>query len=82
MINKSELISLETENIKEDFDYIVETITYVKLCLFLFVLMVVKVIIIQLIKTCSKIYKLHNETIIRRVTPTTLTTPTTSTVPI
>lgn len=74
MINetKIETVTKIAENLKkEDLQYILETITYLKLWLILFMLVVVKVILIKTIKTCKKIYIVHNERIIRQNGATT-----------
>lgn len=56
-----------TEIIKrEDFEYVIETITYVKLWLILFVLIIIKVILIKAIRACKRAYIVHNERIIRQ----------------
>lgn len=74
MINetKAEAIIKVSENIsKEDVEYIINTITYVKLWLVIFVLIVVKIILFKIAKTCKKAYTVHNERVIRKhnVTP-------------
>lgn len=74
MINetKAEAIIKITDNIKkEDFEYILETITYVKLCIILFVLTIIKIILIKAVKTCKRIYTVHSERIIRQHITTT-----------
>lgn len=74
MINetKAETIIKITDNIKkEDFENIIETITYVKLWLILFVLIVTKIILIKAVKICKKIYTVHNERVIRQHGTTT-----------
>lgn len=71
MINetKTETIIKVAENIKkEDFQYIYETIYYVKLWLILFVLIITKIILIKTVKICKKIYTVHKERIIRQHT--------------
>lgn len=50
---------------KEDFDQVIETINYVKLCLILFVLIVIKIILIKTVKICKRVYVIHNERVIR-----------------
>lgn len=57
---------------KEDFEFILETITYLKLWLILAVLIIVKIIIIKSVKKCKKFYTAHNERIIRQHSTTTL----------
>lgn len=61
----------DTDNIREDFDYIVETITYVKLWVILFVLIVIKIILFKTIKFCKRAYTVHNERVIRQHGTTT-----------
>lgn len=59
---------------KEDFEFILETITYVKIWLLLVVLIIIKIVITKTIKACKKLYTAHNERIIRENnTPTTET---------
>lgn len=55
---------------REDFEYVIETVTYVKLWIILFVLIITKIILIKTIKTCKKVYKVHNERVIRQHTET------------
>lgn len=55
---------------KEDFEHVTETITYVKLWLILFVLILIKIILIKTVKFCRKIYSVHNERVIRQHTKT------------
>lgn len=62
MLNNTKI---DTDNIKEDFEYIVETITYVKLWVILFVLIAIKIILFKTIKLCKRIYTVHNERVIR-----------------
>lgn len=75
MINdtKVETIIKVAENIKkEDFEYILETITYVKLWLILFVIIIIKITLIKVIDSCKKVYAVHRERIIRQHNETTI----------
>lgn len=56
---------------KEDFEFILETITYLKLWLILAVLIIVKIIIVKSVKRCKRIYTVHNERVIRQHTVAT-----------
>lgn len=68
---KTEATTKVSDSIKkEDFEHVTETITYVKLWLILFVLIVTKVILIKAVKLCRKIYTVHNERVIRQHTET------------
>lgn len=74
MINETKAATIIkiTDNIKtEDFEYVIETITYVKLWLILFILVVVKITLIKTIKICKKVYTVHKERIIRQHSGTT-----------
>lgn len=51
---------------QEEIDSIIQTLSYVKLWLILFTLIVIKVIIFKVIKTCKKAYTVHNERVIRQ----------------
>lgn len=69
MLNKTKIeatIQVKDNINKEDFEYIVEIITYVKFWLILFVLIVIKIILMKLVKFCKKIYTVHNDRIIRQ----------------
>lgn len=50
---------------KEEVNQIVETITYIKLWLVLFTLILIKVILIKTINICKRFYTVHNERVIR-----------------
>lgn len=50
---------------KEELEQIIETITYIKLWLLFFALILIKVILIKTIKICKRVYNVHNEKIIR-----------------
>lgn len=56
---------------KEDLDEIVEGISEIKLWLLFFVIITVKIIVFQTLKTCRRIYKVHNDKVIRQHTETT-----------
>lgn len=62
----------DADDTRKDFEYIVETITYVKLWVILFVLVLIKIILIKTVKFCKKVYTVHNDRIIRQhgATPT------------
>lgn len=49
----------------EDLEDIVETITYVKILLILFALILIKSILIKTIEACKNVYAVHNERVIR-----------------
>lgn len=69
MINgtKAETSIKVTDNIKkEDFEYVLETITYVKIWLILFAIIITKIILIKRVSFCKKIYIVHKERIIRQ----------------
>lgn len=57
---------------KKDFDNLIETLSVIKLWLTIFILIIIAIILIKVAKTCQKVYKIHNENIIRqhnRITP-------------
>lgn len=49
----------------EDIEVVAKTITYVKILLILFALILIKSILIKTIETCKKAYTVHNERVIR-----------------
>lgn len=59
----------ETIN-KEDVEYIINTITYVRLWLVIFVIIIAiiiaKIILFKVVKTCKRAYIVHNERVIRQ----------------
>lgn len=57
---------------KEDFEFILETITYLKLWLILAVLIILKVVIVKSVKKCKNFYAAHNQRIIRQHSTTTV----------
>lgn len=67
MINETNRVINLTEAIKkEELNSIIETLSYVKLWLIIFTLIVIKIIITKIIKTCKKAYTVHNERVIRQ----------------
>lgn len=56
---------------KKDFEYIVEIITYVKLWLILFAIIITKIILIKTVRICKRIYTVHNDRVIRNHSETT-----------
>lgn len=68
MINdtKVETVLKVSEGIrKDDFELVLETVTYVKLWLVRFALVLIKLILIKVVKLCRRAYTVHNEKIIR-----------------
>lgn len=51
---------------KEDFEFILETIGYVKLWLILVVLIIIKIVIVKTITICKNLYSIHNKRILRK----------------
>lgn len=66
MLNETTIIKINDNFKKEDFDYILNTIIYVKLCILLFVLIIIKIVLTKTINICKKAYTVHNERVIRQ----------------
>lgn len=62
---RAQIVS-EIKDNKEDIEYIVEIITYVKYWLILFLIIAIKVILSKTVKVCKRIYEVHNERVIRK----------------
>ena len=68
---KTEAIIKVKENInKEDVEYMINTLNYVRLWLVIFVIIIaiiiVKIILSKVVKTCKRAYIVHNERVIRQ----------------
>lgn len=61
-----------TMNINEkDFNIMNETLSDIKMWLIIITIIIVKIVLIKLLKTCKRTYNMHNETVIRRHNRTT-----------
>lgn len=65
------IINKEVNIKKEDFDHIIETLSIIKYWLIFVAIIIATIILIKFVKTCKKVYKVHNETVIRRHNQTT-----------
>lgn len=68
MINETKVgaVIKVADNIKkEDLEYIVETLT-LKLCLIIFIIIILKIILSKLTNLCKRVYIVHNERVIRQ----------------
>lgn len=74
MINETKtgaIIQIKDNINKKDFEYIVEIITYVKLWLILFAIIITKIILIKTVRIRKRIYTVHNDRVIRNHSETT-----------
>lgn len=75
MSNATKIIQVENKINEEDLKQLVESISQVKLWVLFFVIITIIIIIIQTLKTCGKVYKVHNERVIRQHSGNITTVP-------
>lgn len=73
MVNETKVEEVITGTIKkEEFEGIIETLTYVKLWLIISVVIIIKIILIKTVRICKRVYTVHKERLIRQHNETTI----------